>query len=87
MFLIKAYQLLVFSLSKETSTNNLTYVKINDTKTLLQEVLNELYKRNIQSVIVEGGATLLQSFIDHNLWDEARVFVGNRKFKYGIKST
>lgn len=82
----KSIPTVVFSLSKETSTNNLTYVKINDTKTLLQEVLYELYKRNIQSVIVEGGATLLQSFIDHNLWDEARVFVGNRKFKSGLKA-
>lgn len=77
---------IVFSLSKETSTNNLTYVKINNAKTLLQEVLNELYKRNIQSVIVEGGATLLQSFIDQHLWDEARVFVGNKKFTTGLKA-
>lgn len=82
----KSIPTIVFSLSKETSTNNLTYVKINDAKTLLQEVLNELYKSNIQSVIVEGGATLLQSFIDQNLWDEARVFVGNRKFYTGLKA-
>jgi diaminohydroxyphosphoribosylaminopyrimidine deaminase/5-amino-6-(5-phosphoribosylamino)uracil reductase len=27
----------------------------------------------IQSVIVEGGAKLLQSFIDEDMWDEARV--------------
>lgn len=39
----------------------------------LMEVLETLYTRNIQSVLVEGGAKLLQSFIDQQLWDEARV--------------
>jgi riboflavin-specific deaminase-like protein len=82
----KSMPTIVFSLSKENSTNNLTYVKINEAKTLLQEALNELYKCNIQSVIVEGGATLLQSFIDQHLWDEARVFVGNKKFTTGLKA-
>jgi diaminohydroxyphosphoribosylaminopyrimidine deaminase/5-amino-6-(5-phosphoribosylamino)uracil reductase len=32
-----------------------------------------LYKRGIQSLMVEGGARLLQHFIDEGLWDEARV--------------
>ena len=35
--------------------------------------MNALYQLNIQSVIVEGGAQLLQSFIDDNSWDEARI--------------
>lgn len=82
----KSIPTIVFSLNKETTTNNLTYVKINDSKTLLKEALNELHKRNIQSVIVEGGATLLQSFIDQQLWDEARVFIGNKKFTTGLKA-
>ncbi len=77
---------IIFSLSKQEEENNLTFVKIKDSKNLLVEVLNELYKRNIQSIIIEGGATLLQSFIDQNLWDEARVFVGNKKFKNGLKA-
>jgi diaminohydroxyphosphoribosylaminopyrimidine deaminase/5-amino-6-(5-phosphoribosylamino)uracil reductase len=36
-------------------------------------MLDILYRQNIQSVLVEGGAKLLQSFIDAGLWDEARV--------------
>lgn len=39
----------------------------------LSEILADLYGRGIQSLIVEGGARLLQSFIDQGLWDEARV--------------
>ena len=37
----------------------------------LIEVLNELYKRNIQSVIVEGGTQLINQFLDQKIWDEA----------------
>lgn len=36
--------------------------------------LQVLHERHIGSLIVEGGAELLQSFITQNLWDEARVF-------------
>ena len=39
----------------------------------LQEILADLYSRGIQSLMVEGGAKLLQSFIDAGLWDEARI--------------
>ncbi len=41
-------------------------------------MLSSLYENEIQSVLVEGGAKTLQSFIDQNLWDEARV-ITNRE--------
>ncbi|MDE5561659.1 MAG: bifunctional diaminohydroxyphosphoribosylaminopyrimidine deaminase/5-amino-6-(5-phosphoribosylamino)uracil reductase RibD [Bacteroidaceae bacterium] len=40
---------------------------------ILTEILYDLHKRGIQHLIVEGGSKLLQSFIDANLWDRARV--------------
>lgn len=43
------------------------------TQESIEEILNDLYNRNIQSLIVEGGTCLLQSFIDAGLWDEARI--------------
>ncbi len=39
----------------------------------LGDILSDLYHRGIQHLLVEGGATLLQSFIDEGRWDEARV--------------
>jgi diaminohydroxyphosphoribosylaminopyrimidine deaminase/5-amino-6-(5-phosphoribosylamino)uracil reductase len=51
-----------------------------------QEALKELYGRNILSVIVEGGSKLLQSFIDVDLWDEARIFIGDKFFGSGIRA-
>ena len=53
---------------------NLQYIPINFEHQPLQQILHFLYQQKIQSVIVEGGAALLNSFIDANLWDEARVF-------------
>ena len=39
----------------------------------LREILSDLYKRGVQSLMVEGGGRLLQHFLDEGLWDEARV--------------
>ena len=64
---------IVFNHSKQYETENLVYHKLNKEENMLTQILSVLYKLNIQSVIVEGGAKLLQSFIDEGLWDEARV--------------
>ncbi|WP_304516577.1 bifunctional diaminohydroxyphosphoribosylaminopyrimidine deaminase/5-amino-6-(5-phosphoribosylamino)uracil reductase RibD [Cecembia rubra] len=52
----------------------------------LEDIIQNLYSRKIQSVIVEGGAQLLKKFIEKELWDEARVFTGNVAFGKGIPS-
>lgn len=50
------------------------------------QVLTELYERGILSIIIEGGAMLIGSFVKKNYWDEARVFVGNKFFGDGVKA-
>ena len=44
----------------------------------------DLYRREIGSVIIEGGSQTLNSFIQLDLWDETRVFTSPRQFKEGI---
>ena len=51
-----------------------------------KQVCNYLYERQIQSLIVEGGAQVLQQFIDEGLWDEARIFVGDTRFSEGLSA-
>lgn len=51
---------------------------------IARQICDVLYRKNINSVIIEGGSITLQTFIDENLWDEARVFTGARVFKDGI---
>ena len=76
----------VFTEKDTRSKNNLEYVKINFNKNVPKQLVNVLYEKEIQSVIIEGGEKLLDSFINQNLWDEARVFIGNKFFYNGIKA-
>ena len=75
---------LIFNRIKNEKIGNNEWIKISETNTEL--ILNELYKRNIQSVFVEGGSRTLQYFIFGNVWDEARVIIGNCYFGSGKKA-
>nr|WP_255700812.1 bifunctional diaminohydroxyphosphoribosylaminopyrimidine deaminase/5-amino-6-(5-phosphoribosylamino)uracil reductase RibD [Flavobacterium sp. AS60] len=69
-----------------TFTENYIYENaIFDTK-LTKTIADVLYNHGIQSIVIEGGKQTLQSFIDNNLWDEARVFIGNTHLKSGINA-
>lgn len=50
----------------------------------LPGLLEDILKRGIGSVIVEGGAKTLQAFIDGNYWHEARVFKSGATLGQGI---
>jgi len=52
----------------------------------LEDLLAELFNQHLISVMVEGGAKLLASFIEAGLWDEARVFTGDILFREGINA-
>jgi len=65
---------------------NLEILTIDFAKGMEMQLLKELYDRNINSVMIEGGTTIINSFVQKNLWDEARVFVGNKFFYDGVKA-
>jgi len=77
---------LVFNGLKNETLDNLEFVKIDATKNIIPQILNALYAKDIQSIIIEGGAQLLGTFLQQNMWDEARVFTGNKLFKKGLKA-
>ncbi|MFN8289776.1 MAG: bifunctional diaminohydroxyphosphoribosylaminopyrimidine deaminase/5-amino-6-(5-phosphoribosylamino)uracil reductase RibD [Chitinophagaceae bacterium] len=68
---------IVFNRIKQEEKGNLNYVRVKDEESLVQEVLQTLYQLKLQSVMVEGGARLLQSFISEGAWDEATVIMNN----------
>lgn len=72
--------------NKKTSTANTQFEVIDFSKNIIPEILDVLYKNQIQSIIIEGGRQTLQSFIDENIWDEARFFVGKPSFGNGTKA-
>ncbi|MEK6451185.1 MULTISPECIES: bifunctional diaminohydroxyphosphoribosylaminopyrimidine deaminase/5-amino-6-(5-phosphoribosylamino)uracil reductase RibD [unclassified Myroides] len=68
------------------TTENVIYEYADFDQDLLPQVCAILYRHNILSLVVEGGRQTLQSFIDHNLWDEARIFVGETNLHDGLKA-
>jgi diaminohydroxyphosphoribosylaminopyrimidine deaminase/5-amino-6-(5-phosphoribosylamino)uracil reductase len=70
----------------ESETLVISKNEINFNAPLAQEICNFLQSKAINSVIIEGGTQTLQTFIDENLWDEARIFTGKSEFKTGIKA-
>jgi len=67
-------------------SNTISYLTIDFTQKVAQQICDILERLKIQSVIIEGGTQTLQTFIEENLWDEAYVFIGETVFKEGIKS-
>ncbi|MFA5299655.1 MAG: bifunctional diaminohydroxyphosphoribosylaminopyrimidine deaminase/5-amino-6-(5-phosphoribosylamino)uracil reductase RibD [Lutibacter sp.] len=69
-----------------STSKNIYFEQLDFGNNLAEEICKVLFNHEIQSVIVEGGAQILQTFIDENLWDDAYVFVGNTKFENGVKA-
>ena len=75
-----------------TKNNNITGIDHQKVKYIvlnswtLEELLMELYHEKVKSLIVEGGQKILNSFIKKGLWDEARVFTGDKKIGFGLKA-
>lgn len=65
--------LVINELKNGKEGTGLEYIRMDFSSNLLSQILSELQRRKIESLMVEGGCILLQSFIDEQLWDEARV--------------
>ena len=78
---------IVFSkLKPAVEKENIIFEVIDFKQNIAEQIVKKLHQHQIQSVIIEGGRQILQTFIDANLWDEARVFIGNIQIKEGIKA-
>ena len=73
---------IIFNTIKHGEDDHLTYYQVTHDVSVIHQVVNALYQMKIQSVLVEGGARLLQSFIDEGMWDEARI-ITNRQLTIG----
>ena len=72
-----------YNLLKDEVFENLLFVRLKNENSL-ESMVRDLHGRGIQSLIVEGGAKILNSFIEANLWDEARIFISPQEFKTGV---
>lgn len=76
---------LIYNVLKHEEFRNFSLIRI-DENDFLMNLIHDLYKRNIQSVIVEGGSQTLQAFISAGLWDEACIFISPQNFLEGVKA-
>jgi diaminohydroxyphosphoribosylaminopyrimidine deaminase/5-amino-6-(5-phosphoribosylamino)uracil reductase len=72
--------------NNEAETLIISEKEIDFSNQVAKQLADYLHQKDIQSIIVEGGRETLQTFINENLWDEARVFIGNTNFKQGVKA-
>ncbi len=77
---------LVFTEKEKAVEENLEYITLDFSKDILPQILTVLYERKIQSLLVEGGTTLLQSFINSGLWDEMFVEHSEKVLGEGVES-
>lgn len=74
----------VFTENESADEENLKFIKLDFSQNILPQLMDELYRREVLSVIVEGGSELLNSFLAIGLWDEAFVYTGNQFFGKGV---
>ncbi|MDI9320976.1 MAG: bifunctional diaminohydroxyphosphoribosylaminopyrimidine deaminase/5-amino-6-(5-phosphoribosylamino)uracil reductase RibD [Phycisphaerales bacterium] len=84
--LSQVYPTWIVNQHKEEVNGNIRFIKLDFGASIIGQLLESLFQSNILSLIVEGGATLLQHFLDANLWDEARVFETPNVMDEGIKA-
>jgi diaminohydroxyphosphoribosylaminopyrimidine deaminase / 5-amino-6-(5-phosphoribosylamino)uracil reductase len=73
------HRTIVFNKLRHSEHFNLLYYQVSEDASLVHQLLDVLYGLKIQSVLVEGGAALLQTFIDEGMWDEVRVITNEER--------
>ena len=88
------YQCKIFNKSSKTiilnkiqskELDNVIFLNVEN-KNMIKSLMKYLYKIGVISLIVEGGKKTIESFLNCNYWNEARVIQGDKKFINGIKA-
>jgi len=77
---------LIFTEETKNSSTNREYIRLDFRQDILPQILQTLYGRHLQTLLVEGGRILLQSFLDANLWDEIFIERTSEVLPSGVKA-
>ena len=77
---------LIFTEKPYANKHNLEFILIDFEKEGLKTILHKIYEHNVHSVLVEGGASILNSFIDAGIWDEANIEISPVCIADGVKA-
>jgi diaminohydroxyphosphoribosylaminopyrimidine deaminase/5-amino-6-(5-phosphoribosylamino)uracil reductase len=78
--------IVVFTHNSEADIPNAVKVELKDNELSSLQIAGYLFYSGIQSVLIEGGAKVLNHFISTGMWDEARIFTGKHNFGEGVKA-
>ncbi|MEM7548825.1 MAG: bifunctional diaminohydroxyphosphoribosylaminopyrimidine deaminase/5-amino-6-(5-phosphoribosylamino)uracil reductase RibD [Bacteroidota bacterium] len=76
----------VYSVQEKTSESSKVENSLIRSAHIVDDILHDLFKKNILSLIVEGGSKTLSQFIESGNWDEIRLFRSGKTFEDGIQS-
>ena len=62
---------LIFTEKEVENRENMEYIRIDFEGPVIRQVLDHLAARKLDSLLVEGGAQLINSFVEADVWDEA----------------
>ncbi|MDP3001737.1 MAG: bifunctional diaminohydroxyphosphoribosylaminopyrimidine deaminase/5-amino-6-(5-phosphoribosylamino)uracil reductase RibD [Bacteroidales bacterium] len=79
-------KVIVFTHNMNANIAKAIKVRLDDNVPSSLQIAGYLFSAGIQSLLIEGGAKVLNHFISNGLWDEARVFTGGNYFKGGVKA-
>ncbi len=79
-------KVIVFTHNMNANIAKAVKVRLDDNVPSSLQSAGYLFSAGIQSLLIEGGAKVLNHFISNGLWDEARVFTGGNYFKGGVKA-
>jgi diaminohydroxyphosphoribosylaminopyrimidine deaminase/5-amino-6-(5-phosphoribosylamino)uracil reductase len=82
IFNITESRTIVFNTRKHCLEGKIWFFRLDLQKGIISQIVQGIYDLGIQSVLIEGGARLLQSFIDEGAWDEARI-ISNKSLVFG----
>lgn len=77
---------IVFTEQPKPMGKNVSCVALDFHSDILPQIMDKLFRNNIQSLLVEGGASLSQSFIDAGLWDEIYIEHAQSVLGDGVKA-
>ncbi|MCP9753874.1 bifunctional diaminohydroxyphosphoribosylaminopyrimidine deaminase/5-amino-6-(5-phosphoribosylamino)uracil reductase RibD [Lacihabitans sp. CCS-44] len=77
---------LIYNLHKKQTDENLEFIQINFEEGFLKNMLSDLKNRGINSILVEGGPQIIQSFFEEQLYDEIRVVKSDMVLKEGVSA-
>ncbi|WP_297903159.1 bifunctional diaminohydroxyphosphoribosylaminopyrimidine deaminase/5-amino-6-(5-phosphoribosylamino)uracil reductase RibD [uncultured Parabacteroides sp.] len=75
---------LVFTERERENRENVEYIRIDFDRPVIKQVLGHLSALKLDSLLVEGGACLINSFVEADLWDEARVETAPVRLYQGV---